>query len=150
MIQFIRENTGQYFCIGIAGFPGCPEEKLLQIKEKIQIGADFIMTQAFFDANAFKTLMEQCAKLDINVPIIPGVFPFESLKQLNGFINMCKIKVSDDLLEAVKDKEKMNKPCMEIVNLLIQDLNSKCHTTHFHFFTLNKLQNVHNLIQQIK
>lgn len=149
MIKFIREKTDDYFCIGIAGFPGCSDEKLLQVKDKIKIGANFLLTQAFFDVAAFKDLQERVDKMGLDVPIIPGVFSFETPKQLEGFIKMCRIKVSDDLLEAVLNKEKMNKPCTEIVKQLIQQLNSKCNTTHFHFFTINKLGNVQKLIEEI-
>lgn len=108
------------------------------------------MTQALFDSDGFQTLIKRCEDMDIKVPIIPGIFPFETLQQLNSFINMCKIKVSEDLLTAINDKEKMNRPCSEIIKLLLQDLISKCNTNHFHFFTLNKLRNVENYIAQIK
>ncbi|XP_047028094.1 5,10-methylenetetrahydrofolate reductase-like [Helicoverpa zea] len=149
MIKFIRQKTGQYFCIGIAGFPGCPEEKLLEIKDKIAIGADFILTQAFFDVEAFKSFKDRFTRMGIDAPIIPGVFPFETLKQLEGFIRMCRIKVSDDLLEAVNDNEKMDKPCTELIKQLIENLRSKCTTSHFHFFTINKLDNIQKLIEEI-
>ncbi|KAJ8719606.1 hypothetical protein PYW08_011781 [Mythimna loreyi] len=72
LIKFIREKSKDYFCIGIAGFPGCSDEKLLQIKEKIDIGANFILTQAFFDVDAFKHLKECVFKMKPDVPVIPG------------------------------------------------------------------------------
>ena len=149
MIKFIREKTDEYFCIGIAGFPGCSDEKLLQIRDKVEIGANFILTQAFFDADAFKHLQEGVSKMGLDVPVIPGVFPFETPKQLEGFIKMCRIKVSDDLLQAAINKEKMNKSCTGIVKQLIEQLISKCNTTHFHFFTINKLENVQKIIEEI-
>lgn len=150
MIKFIREETDEYFCIGVAGFPGCSDEKLMQIKDKIDIGANFILTQAFFDVDSFNYLKECVDKMALDVPVIPGIFPFESSKQLKGFIKMCRIKVSNDLLEAAINKEKMNKPCTDIVKQLIQQIQTKCNTTHFHFFTINKLDNVQKLIEEIK
>ncbi|XP_022826545.1 methylenetetrahydrofolate reductase 2 [Spodoptera litura] len=150
MIKFIREKTGQYFCIGIAGYPGCSDEKLKQIKEKVDAGANFLLTQAFFDVDAFKNLKDSCEKMGVHVPLIPGVFSFETPKQLDGFINMCKIKVSEDLLKAVGDNEKMNRPCTDIIKQLIKQLNSICNITHYHFFTINKLHDVQNLIEGIK
>ncbi|XP_075976778.1 methylenetetrahydrofolate reductase (NADPH) [Anticarsia gemmatalis] len=149
LIKFIREQTGDYFCIGIAGFPGCTDEKLLHTKEKVESGADFIITQAFFDINTFTTFSERCRKFDISVPIIPGVFPFESYKQLTGFVNLCKIKVSSDLLDSVKNNEDLNKPCLDVVRSLIEELYKEHHTTHFHFYTLNKLERVNTFIQTL-
>lgn len=150
MIKFIREKTGQYFCIGVAGHPGCSDEKLKQIKQKVDAGANFILTQAFFDVGVFKSFKERCEKMGVRVPLIPGVFSFETPRQLDGFVKMCKIKVSEDLLKAVGDNEKMNKPCTDIIKELIKQLNSICNITHYHFFTINKLNDVQKLIEELK
>ncbi|CAB3255672.1 unnamed protein product [Arctia plantaginis] len=72
LIKFIKKQTGSYFCIGVAGFPGCSEEKLVHLKEKIESGADYILTQAFFEKNTYKAFADQCERLNIKVPIIPG------------------------------------------------------------------------------
>lgn len=147
IIKFIREQTGDYFCIGIAGLPGCSEERLLQMKGKIDSGANFVLTQAFFDIKTFKSFTEQCAKFDIKVPIIPGLFPFETYKQLTGFINLCKIKVSNDLLQSVQSMENLNEPCSEVIETLLQRLKNECQTNHVHFFTLNKLDRVQKFVK---
>ncbi|XP_045774250.1 methylenetetrahydrofolate reductase [Maniola jurtina] len=85
MIIHIRRSTGNYFCIGVAGFPE-REGNILQLKEKVKCGVDFILTQAFFELKPFKKFVMDCKEADINIPIIPGVFPFETEKELQGFM----------------------------------------------------------------
>lgn len=97
-----------------------------------------------------KDYKEKCAKIGIHVPIIPGVFAFENYKQLTNFTNMCKVKVSDDLLEYVKKNEGNEVAGVEVIKKLIQTIRSNNAAVNFHFFTLNKLRNVCDLIKQIE
>ncbi|KAJ0176126.1 hypothetical protein K1T71_008300 [Dendrolimus kikuchii] len=150
MIKYIKGKTGDYFAAGIAGFPDSTDEKIQQIKEKIDGGADFILTQAFFDSNIFKTYVERCKKFGIEVPIVPGVFPFETYKQLNNFINMCKVKVSEDLLEKAKSCQDQDESCVGIIRTLIGDLTNNLNVKHIHLFTLNKLKNNCELIKSLQ
>ncbi|CAG4945449.1 unnamed protein product [Parnassius apollo] len=146
MIVYIREKTGDYFCIGVAGFP-CSEYKISTLKEKVDSGADYIITQAFFESKIFKEFVKKCKDENINVPIIPGVFPFQSLAELNGFLKLCKVVVSDEFMQKVK-----NNPdnVSNIVELLLFELRTDLHVKHFHFFTINKLGITCDLIKKIK
>lgn len=131
----------------MAGFPGKSEKRLLILKEKIECGAEFIITQAFFEFDHYKTYVNQCQNIGINVPIIPGIFLFETQQQLSAFANICKVKVSDHLLRHVIDS---NSPGIDIIKKLIQDIISfKSGSNNFHFFTLNKLQQVSNFVSQL-
>ncbi|XP_047997903.1 methylenetetrahydrofolate reductase [Leguminivora glycinivorella] len=149
LVMYIKASTGNYFCIGVAGSPDQTGEKLLNLKEKIDNGADFILTQAFFEKEVFNNFAKSCKEIGIRTPIIPGVFLFQNLKQLNGFIDLCKVKVSQDLLDQVKVKEESNIDGLQIVKKLIQDLIAVNELKHFHFFTLNKLDIVSNFVKEI-
>lgn len=149
LIKYIREKTGDYFCIGIAGFPDCSDEKLLQLKQKLENGADFIVTQAFFEPEVLKKFIEQCENCGIKAPILPGVFLFENYDQLARFLNMCKGKVSDNFVNIIKSKEQSGAPCSEVIKKMVQDLKEQININHFHFFTMNKMQSVCNLIKQL-
>lgn len=149
MIKFIRATTGNYFCIGVAGFCECNEETLLHLKIKTDFGADFIITQAFFEANVYKAFKERCIKIGINVPIIPGMFAFESRKQLINFASMCRVKVSNYLLDYAEKNEGNETVGVEVINKIIQTLRDDYSGVNFHFFTLNKLRNVGNIIKKI-
>lgn len=83
LVRFIRQEFDDYFCIGVAGFPeGYPQasatlnEQIHQMKEKVDAGADFVLTQFFYDTNVFVSYVEKCRQVGINCPIIPGVLYF--------------------------------------------------------------------------
>ncbi|XP_030023693.2 methylenetetrahydrofolate reductase [Manduca sexta] len=146
LIKYIKEKSGNYFCIGTAGFLESSEERIIQLKEKIAIGADFIMTQAFFEVSLFSAFLEKCKKADINVPVLPGIYAFENYTQLDKFINLCKVKVSSDVLEKVKN----NIDGVELTKNLIRSIYSDLNCTHFHFFSLNNLGGTIHLIKQLQ
>ncbi|CAG4952721.1 unnamed protein product [Colias eurytheme] len=87
LISYIRKYSGNYFCIGVAGH--CEKEgSIASLKEKVNSGADFILTQAFFDPVVFKSFLTKCRSEGIVIPIIPGVFPYESYQDTDKFINI--------------------------------------------------------------
>ena len=102
------ENTTQTdFCIGVAGYP----EKHLEapsmdfdlyfLKKKIDKGADYIITQMFFDNASYFDFVDRCRAAGITVPIIPGLKPIASRKQLNLIPHRFSVDLPDDLIQAV-------------------------------------------------
>ena len=94
------------FCIGVAGYPekhfeaANYEQDLQYLKQKIDAGGDYIVTQMFFDNNVYFKFVEDCRKMGINVPIIPGIKPITRLGQLNSipaafFINLPEALVKE-------------------------------------------------------
>lgn len=144
LITHIRKIAGNYFCIGVAGFPG-RDDKLEALKEKVDCGADFIITQAFFELDLFTKYLSSCKNIGITVPILPGMFSFETESELSGFVNLCKVKINDDLKKKVKEENGL-----EIVAKLIKNIMAQTNIKHFHYFTINKMQRTSNLIKLIK
>ncbi len=117
--QIVDLNTGKYldeelqnssatdFCIGVAGYP----EKHMEapsldsdihfLKKKIKSGASYIVTQMFFDNSKFFEFVEKCRAAGITVPIIPGLKPISTKKQLNLIPHRFKVDLPDDLIMAV-------------------------------------------------
>ncbi|XP_028174520.1 methylenetetrahydrofolate reductase [Ostrinia furnacalis] len=150
LIKTIRNETGDYFCIGVAGLPDCSDEKLLQLKHKVDIGANFVLTQAFFESKIYENFIKRSKSAGINVPIIPGVFPFETYQQLSGFINMCKIKASQDILDYVKNQDQSEEiPGKKITQNLIKSIATGTKMKHFHLFSINRLSTVVSIVQPL-
>ncbi len=117
--QVTQMNQGKYlhqehddtfrtdFCVGVAGYPEkhfeSPNLKtdFKYLKKKVDLGADFIVTQMFYDVQKYIDFVDQCRKNDIHVPIIPGLKPITSSKQLVSLPKLFHIDVPEALSEAV-------------------------------------------------
>ncbi|TZF86311.1 methylenetetrahydrofolate reductase [NAD(P)H] (plasmid) [Pedobacter sp. BS3] len=116
--QVVNMNKGLYlhedheayktnFCIGVAGYPEkhfeAPNMKtdFSFLKKKVEMGAEFIVTQMFFDIQKYCDFVKLCRENDIHVPIIPGLKPITSSKQLISLPKIFHIDIPEELSEAV-------------------------------------------------
>jgi methylenetetrahydrofolate reductase (NADPH) len=118
--QVVNMNNGRYldeemqnpnptnFCIGVAGYPEkhfeAPNLKadLKYLKYKVDMGAEYIVTQMFFDNARFFDFVNKCREMDINVPIIPGLKPLATKKQTSILPSIFHIDIPEELEEAVQ------------------------------------------------
>ncbi|CAN5412577.1 methylenetetrahydrofolate reductase [NAD(P)H] [soil metagenome] len=118
--QVVNMNNGVYlhenyedalktqFCIGVAGYPEkhfeAPNLKtdFKYLKKKVDMGADFIVTQMFFDNNKYRDFVNNCRANGINVPIIPGLKPITTSKQLVNLSKTFHIDIPEDLSDAIQ------------------------------------------------
>lgn len=100
------------FCLGVAGYPEkhpeAPslEADLTHLRRKVDAGAAFVTTQLFFDNAVYYRFVEKCRAAGITVPIVPGIMPVLSLKQIQRFTQMCGATLPEQLtkrLEAAAD-----------------------------------------------
>lgn len=145
LIEHIRKQAGGYFCIGVAGFPNCPENVITQLKTKVEAGVDFLITKGFFDSNSFKSFVEKCVKIGITIPIIPGIFYYESEKALADIAKEYGINVPKEVIaEARKSSIKYQ------VKFITQVYNSEPKMKQIHFFTIDKLDPVNKFVAELK
>jgi methylenetetrahydrofolate reductase (NADPH) len=110
------------FCLGVAGYPEKhPQATTLgadldHLKRKVDAGADFITTQLFFDNALYYRFVESCRERDINVPIIPGIMPVLSLKQIKRFTEMCGAHLPQKLVTRLEAAAE-NPDVVEIIGL---------------------------------
>ena len=107
----LQNSTKTNFCIGVAGYPEKHMEApsldsdIAFLKKKIENGADYIITQMFFDNQRFFDFIAKCRAAGITVPIIPGLKPLATVKQLNLIPHRFKVDLPDELIkEVVKAK----------------------------------------------
>jgi methylenetetrahydrofolate reductase (NADPH) len=102
LIDMIRSNYD--FAIGAACFPevhihaSSPESDLRYLKEKVDAGARFLITQLFFDNGAYWDFVARARDLGIDVPIVPGIMPITNYEQIRRFTEMCGATIPTPLL----------------------------------------------------
>ncbi|MDI9356940.1 MAG: methylenetetrahydrofolate reductase, partial [Chitinophagaceae bacterium] len=98
------KGTNTQFCIGIAGYPEkhfeAPnrEMDIKYLKEKVDLGAEYIVTQMFFDNAVYLDYVKKCREAGISIPIIPGLKPITSLKQITVLPRSFHISIPDILV----------------------------------------------------
>ena len=107
-VDLVKALRPSHFCLGGACYPECHpacehiEEDIAHLKEKVDAGLDFLTTQMFFDNEVFFRFVDRCRNAGITVPIIPGLKPLTTARQVNLLPESFSIDLPVDLTEAVR------------------------------------------------
>jgi len=159
LISFIRQNYGDFFSIGVAGFP---EGHILApslefdadiMKKKIEAGGDFVISQLFFENKDYFYYVRRLRALGLNVRVIPGILPVTNYE---GTVNFCQgcgaaipQRVHDIFRPIADDKDKVLAAGTELAIEQCRELLSGG-APGIHFYTLNKAEPVKTIINSIK
>ncbi|WP_055443616.1 methylenetetrahydrofolate reductase [NAD(P)H] [Lacinutrix himadriensis] len=160
--QIQNLNCGQYlhdvlevddksdFCIGVAGYPEKHIEApslqtdLKRLKEKVDAGADYVVTQMFFDNQKYFKFVEAAKKAGIHVPIIPGIKPIAVQRHLQLLPQVFKIDLPQDLIQAVencKDNKQVREVGIEWAIKQSKELQD-AGVPVLHFYSMGKSDNI--------
>ncbi|TKG93457.1 methylenetetrahydrofolate reductase [NAD(P)H] [Puteibacter caeruleilacunae] len=115
----LTNNTPMDFCMGVAGYPEkhfeAPnmETDLMYLKQKVDAGADYIVTQMFFDNQKYYDFVDRCREIGITVPIIPGIKPLSLINQITVLPKIFSIDIPEEFSKEVA-KCKDNKQAREV------------------------------------
>uniref|UniRef100_A0A8C2L0T6 Methylenetetrahydrofolate reductase (NADPH) n=1 Tax=Cyprinus carpio TaxID=7962 RepID=A0A8C2L0T6_CYPCA len=148
LVKHIRCEFDDYFDICVAGYPtGHPEaesyeDDLRHLKEKVDAGAHFIITQLFFRAETFLKFVKDCRAIGISCPIVPGIFPIQGYHSLRQLVKLSKLEVPEEIMqviEPIKDNDAAIRSygiqqAVEMCKVLL----ASGEVPGLHFYTLNR------------
>lgn len=128
LVKYIRENYGDHFDIGVAGYSeGCEDQDdpnllLDHLKEKVDAGGTFIVTQMFYDVDIFLEWVDKVRAKGITVPIVPGIMPIHTYAAFMRRATWTKCRVPPDWLEALEPVKNDDAEVREIGKHLIANM----------------------------
>jgi methylenetetrahydrofolate reductase (NADPH) len=147
LVDFVRAETGDYFHIEVAAYPefhpqaSSASDDLKNFKRKVDAGANAALTQYFYNADAYFAFIDSCEKLNIDLPIIPGIMPITNYKQLARFSDACGAEIPRwirwRLQDYGDDRESLRAFGMEVTISLCEKL-LEGGAPGLHFYTMNQ------------
>lgn len=156
LVALLREFGG--FCVGVAGFPeghlACTDGREVdwqRVKAKVDQGADFIISQLFFDNAHYFRFRDYLTRLGVSVPIFPGIIPILSANQIKKFTSLCGAELPDPLrqrLDQFDDDETTVEFGIEYATRQSEEL-LRGGAPGLHFYTLNKARSTTAILNNL-
>ena len=146
LVKLVRSEYPN-FGIAVGGYPEThpeaesPEADLQHLKEKVDCGADVVITQLFYMNDSFLRFRDRCTSIGIDVPIVPGLLPVTNFKQVKRITSLCGAKLPEDFLYALEqcgdDAEEQFEVGVEQATRQAADLSAHG-VPGIHFYVLNQ------------
>lgn len=146
LVSFIREQTGDHFHIEVAAYPEfhpqarSAQQDMLNFRRKVEAGADSALTQYFYNADAYFRFVDECRRLGVTVPIVPGIMPIVKFAQLARFSDACGAEIPRWMRKTLEgfgdDSEAVQAFGLDVVTQLCEKLLAGG-APGLHFYTLN-------------
>ena len=157
LVAHIRRQSD--VCLGVAGYPeGHPESPNIDqdiecLKRKVENGADFIVTQLFFNTGDFLRFRDRSVARGIRQPMVAGIMPITNVSQVKRFTTLCGAKIPDSLNEAL---ERVQDNADAVVQLGIDHATQQCRellsegVQGIHFYTLNRSHSTEEILRRLQ
>lgn len=146
LVGFIREATGDHFHIEVAAYPEMHpqaptlETDLKNFKRKVEAGADSAITQYFYNPEAYFRFMDDCQRIGVNIPVIPGIMPLTNYSQISRFSELCGADIPRWIRKRLEqfgdDRASIRAFGIDVVSQLCRTL-LEGGAPGLHFYTLN-------------
>jgi methylenetetrahydrofolate reductase (NADPH) len=158
LVKYIRKSYGNHFDIGVAGYPescdGQDDADLLldHLKEKVDAGATFIVTQMFYDVDNFMEWVRKVRAKGVSVPIIPGIMPIHTYASFLRRCHHMNCKIPPKWIAALEPIKNDDAAVRSIGKGLVADMCRKILASgihHLHFYTMNLQQATQMVLQEL-
>lgn len=157
-LTFIQQKWG--FCLGVAGYPeGHINAETLQkdlefLKVKVERGADFVITNYFYDNRYFFDFQQKTEQIGIKVPIIPGIMPIFNIKMMENLAQLCGATITGELRQALaklspEDKDGLIEFGIEYAYRQCKELISTG-VPGIHFYTMDRSKSVVEIVRRLQ
>ncbi|KAL5455864.1 hypothetical protein PMIN06_004241 [Paraphaeosphaeria minitans] len=158
LVKYIREKYGDHFDIGVAGYSEGSDdndnvdELIDHLKEKVDAGGTFIVTQMFYDTDIFINWVHKVRAKGIDVPIIPGIMPISTHASFLRRAKWSKIKIPEPWTQALEPIKNDDSEVREVGKGLVADMCRKlvdAGILHLHFYTMNLAQSSRMVLEEL-
>ncbi|CAG8280310.1 unnamed protein product [Penicillium salamii] len=158
LVKYIREKYGNHFDIGVGGYPEGADDNsdvdqlIDHLKEKVDAGSTFVITQMFYDVDNFIKWVDKCRAKGINVPIIPGIMPIQTYAAFIRRSSWTKIRVPPQWMEALEPVKNDDSAVRDIGKTLIAEMCRQLIAAgikHLHFYTMNLAQATRLVLEEL-
>ena len=159
LVEFIRAFGRDYFSLAVAAYPekhpeaASLEKDIEHLKMKVDAGADFAITQMFFDNNYYYDFMDRALRQGINIPVFPGIMPITDFNRIKEFCSFCNASIPEALekkmLPVLDNAEDIKKTGIEYVGGQCEDL-VRNGVKYLHFYTLNRADAVSEILEPLR
>ena len=159
LVRYIKDKYGDHFDIGVAGYPeGCedeqdPETLMDHLKEKVEAGGTFIVTQMFYDVDNFLSWVDKVRKRGIKVPIVPGIMPIQTHAAFLRRAQWSKCKIPDAWTEALEPVKNDDAAVREVGKGLVAEMCQRiidAGILQLHFYTMNLAQSTRMVLEELE
>ncbi|KAK3182344.1 methylenetetrahydrofolate reductase (NAD(P)H) met13 [Lecanicillium sp. MT-2017a] len=159
LVKHIRATYGDHFDIGVAGYPeGCDDNKdedqlLDHLKHKVDMGATFIVTQMFYDADNFVRWVGKVRERGITIPIIPGIMPIATYASFLRRAKHMQCKIPQEWMDRLEPVKNDDVAVRDIGKTLVADMCRKLLANgihHLHFYTMNLAQATRMVLEELE
>ena len=147
LVSFIRAQTGEHFHIEVAAYPefhpqaNSAREDMLNFKRKVNAGANSAITQYFYNTDGYFRFVDECRKLGVTAPVVPGIMPISRFSQLARFSDACGAEIPRWMRKTMEgygdDVESVQSFGLDVVTQLCEKLIAGG-APGLHFYTLNQ------------
>ena len=158
LVEYIKSRYGKHFDIGVAGYSeGCDDQEdvdllLDHLKEKVEAGATFVITQMFYDVDIFLAWVQKCRAKGIKIPIIPGIMPISTYETFMRRAEWTKCHIPDAWAAALEPVKNDDAAVREVGKGLIAEMCRKligAGILHLHFYTMNLAQATRMVLEEL-
>ncbi|TIB72613.1 methylenetetrahydrofolate reduct [Wallemia mellicola] len=163
LVRHIRQEYGDYFEVAVAGFPegnlqykhsSDKDNEIQYLKEKVDAGADLIMTQMFYDVDNFIDWCNKVREAGVTVPIVPGIMPIQTWNGFQKAVQMAQTKVPQDWMDQLEAVKEDDAKVREVGTKLVSDMCRKILDANvgirgLHLYTMNLERGPKMILQEL-